>query len=184
MSKTFSKKIDKSFNVSVSSFFWFYRALGFFSTIGVPKHYQNKLHKNRVDKFLQKIDKQIQTRFSLDFFYHVFGRFSARGVRKHYFFWCGENEIKPGPSLASDPTTHHGGPWFCFAALWPKTKTQEMSACVCVVVVAVRRTSYKQLMHKSKEKGESRCTSRRLSIIFLACDCFCMCMPLTSRGRR
>jgi hypothetical protein len=39
--------------------------------------------KNRVEKFLKKIDKKSKTDFLSIFFRHVFGRFSVRGVQKH-----------------------------------------------------------------------------------------------------
>jgi hypothetical protein len=74
--------------------FLFYRVFGCFSAKRVQKHHKKRfakksfckkivLQKNRVEKFLQKIDQKSETDFFAIFFYHVFGRFSVRGVQKH-----------------------------------------------------------------------------------------------------
>jgi hypothetical protein len=99
--------------------FWFYRVFGCFLAMGVQKHYKKRLTKKIVSKsFNKKFDQKSQTDFFSIFFYHVFGRFSVRGVQQHDKN-NRKNKSDPGPFLASDPLTHHGGPRFCFlAAPW------------------------------------------------------------------
>jgi hypothetical protein len=59
--------------------------------------------------FLQKIDrKNPKPMFSRILFYHVSRRFSAKNT------WHRKHILKPGTFLASDPSTHHGGPRFFF----------------------------------------------------------------------
>jgi hypothetical protein len=79
----------------------------FFSD-GSSKTLQKTFCKKIVSKsFNKKIDKQPKTRFRF-FFYHVFGRFSAKGVQ-NTIKKIPKNKSDPGPILASDPPTHHGG---------------------------------------------------------------------------
>jgi hypothetical protein len=106
MSEKKSTKIHKTFRCQ-----FFLDFFGFIAFSGVSQRWESKnttknvLQKNRVEKFLQKKSK---TNFLPIFFNQVFGRFSVRGVfqntiKKH----GGKND--PGPFLASDPPTHHGG---------------------------------------------------------------------------
>jgi hypothetical protein len=66
----------------------FSRFFGFIAFSGVSQRWELKnttiffYKKNRVEKFLQKIDQKPKTDL-FAFFYHVFGRFSVRGVKKH-----------------------------------------------------------------------------------------------------
>jgi hypothetical protein len=110
MSKTFPKKIGKNFDGRFSSIFVLSR-FECFSAMGVQKHYKNVLQKNRVEKFYK-------TDFFSIYFNRVLGRFSVRGVQKHDKKYR-KNKTIPGPFLASDPPTHHGGHRFFLAAPLP-----------------------------------------------------------------
>jgi hypothetical protein len=76
MSKTFTKKIDKTFDVSFSSFFFVYRVFGCFSAMRVQKHYKNVL---QFFSFLQKNRQKIQNRFFLGFVLSPFCAFLGEG---------------------------------------------------------------------------------------------------------
>jgi hypothetical protein len=78
MSKTFSEKIDKFFDISFSSIFWVYRVFGCFSAMGVRKHYKKRFTKKSCRKVLQKDDKNTPNRIFSVLFYHVYGHFSVR----------------------------------------------------------------------------------------------------------
>jgi hypothetical protein len=109
MSKTFSKKIDKNFDVSFSSTFFVLSRFRVFLSDGSSKTHKKTLYKkHRVEKLFTKIRPKIQNRFFLDFFNHVFGRFSVRGVRKHDKKYQ-QNKSDPIPFSYSDPPTDHGG---------------------------------------------------------------------------
>jgi hypothetical protein len=64
-------------------------------------------------KINKKIDQKKPDFFSL-FLSQAFGRFSVRGVQKHEKKYRGKKS-DPGPFLASDPPTHHGGHRFFLA---------------------------------------------------------------------
>jgi hypothetical protein len=72
MSKTFSRTIDKNFDVSASDYF------GFVAVSGVSQRWEFRnttkkfCKKNRVEKFLQKIRPKIQNRFFVEFVYIKF----------------------------------------------------------------------------------------------------------------
>jgi hypothetical protein len=109
MSKTFLKKIDKNFDVSFSSI-CFARGFGCFSALGVQKHYKTRFAKKSSRKvFTKKSTKNPKPTFSRFVFNHVFGSFLVRGVQKHHLKKNRKKKSDPGPFLASDPPTHHGG---------------------------------------------------------------------------
>jgi hypothetical protein len=100
MSKTFSKQIDKNFDVSFSSIFFGLSRFQVFLSDGSSKTLQKRFAKKSCRKVFTKKSTKIQNQtdfFSISF-YHVFGRFSVRGVQKydkenigkkirpHYFF--------------------------------------------------------------------------------------------------
>jgi hypothetical protein len=105
MSKTNSEKIDKVF----IEFFILSRFRVFLSNGGLKALKKTFCKNNRVEKFLQNIRPKIQNRFFSRYFHHVFGRFSVRGVQKHDVNKISKKKSDPGPFLASDPPTHHGG---------------------------------------------------------------------------
>jgi hypothetical protein len=75
MSKTFPKEIDKKFDVSFSSAFWFYRVFGCFSAMGGQKHQQQKTFYRKIlsKSYFKTIDKKSKTDFFLDFFLTFLG---------------------------------------------------------------------------------------------------------------
>jgi hypothetical protein len=82
LSKTFSKKIDKNFDVSFSSIFFVLSRFRVFLSDGSSKTQQKTFcERNLVKTIYQKIDKKPKIDFLSIFFYHVFGRFSVRGVQ-------------------------------------------------------------------------------------------------------
>jgi hypothetical protein len=115
MSKTFSEKIDKNFNVSFPSTFFDFIAFSGVSQRGdlkntTKKHFTKKSCRK---VFPKKSTKKSKTDFFSILFNHVFGRFSVRGVQKHdkkfrgkksdqswYFFGPqGTNQPRQGPSF-------------------------------------------------------------------------------------
>jgi hypothetical protein len=85
MSITFSKKIDKNFDVSLSSTLFVLSRFRVFLSDGSSKTLQKTFcKKNRVEKFLQKKSTKNPKPIFFDLFYHVLGRFSVRGVKKHH----------------------------------------------------------------------------------------------------
>jgi hypothetical protein len=100
------RKIDKNFDVSVSSTFFVLSCFRvFLSDVSSKALYktQNVLPKNRVEKFFTKKSTKIQKLgffFSI-LFYHVFGRFSVRGVQKQDKQYR-KKITSPGTFLASE----------------------------------------------------------------------------------
>jgi hypothetical protein len=95
--------------------FLFYRVFGCFSAMRVQKHHKKRCAKTSCRKVLsKKSGKKIQSRFFSIFLHHAFERFSVRGVQKHDFKKNTGKKSDPGPFLASDPPTHHGGHRFVF----------------------------------------------------------------------
>jgi hypothetical protein len=118
MSKTFPKKVDKNFDVSFTTFFVLSRFRVFLSD-GSSKTLQKTFYKKIVSKsFYKKSTKNPKSILSR-FFYLVFGRFSVRGVQKHYLKNISPKKSDPGPFLASDPPTHHGGHRFFWGGPLP-----------------------------------------------------------------
>jgi hypothetical protein len=71
--KLFPQKSTK-FLVSVfPRFSGFYRVFGFFSAMGVQKHYKKRFQKNHVEKFLQKVQPKIKHRIFTIFFITFMG---------------------------------------------------------------------------------------------------------------
>jgi hypothetical protein len=66
--------------------FLFYRVFGYFSAMGVKKHYKKRFTKNHVGQFLQtKESRQKNPKpIFLDFVYHLFGPFLAREFQQHH----------------------------------------------------------------------------------------------------
>jgi hypothetical protein len=116
MSKTFSKKIDKNFDVRSSSTFFVLSRFRVFLSDRSSKTLQKTFgKKNRVENILQKFDQKSQTDFFSISFYHVFGRFSVRRVQKHDLKKYRENKSDPIPFSCSDHPPTTGVPGFFFA---------------------------------------------------------------------
>jgi hypothetical protein len=84
MSKTFSKTIDKNFDVSSFLDFFFIVFSGVSQRLEF-KNTTNKCFTKEVDRkaFYEKSDQKPKTDFSSIYFNQVFGRFSVTGVQKH-----------------------------------------------------------------------------------------------------
>jgi hypothetical protein len=107
----FPEKIDKNFDVSFPSAFLVLARFRVFlpSAMEIQNTQQkNGLQKQIVSKSFYKKTK-IRSRFLSKILYHVFGRFSVRGVQSTIFLKKRKDKSDPGPFLASDPPTHHGG---------------------------------------------------------------------------
>jgi hypothetical protein len=77
--------------------------------MGVQKHHKKRLTKNRVERLLQKSTKQNKTVFFLGFVLSRFWAFFGEASSKTRIKGIRGNKSDPGPFLASDPPTHHGG---------------------------------------------------------------------------
>jgi hypothetical protein len=120
--ENFSQKNRQNFRCQFPSTF-FYRGFGRFSAMGVQKHYKKRFPKKILSKsFNKKFDQKSKTDFLSVFFYDVFGRFSVRGVQKHHIKTSGKKS-DPGPFLASDLPTHHGG----YRFFWALGRTYQLS---------------------------------------------------------
>jgi hypothetical protein len=86
MSKNFPKKIDKNFDVRFSSAFSFYRVFGFFSAMGVQKHYKKRFAKIVSKSFYKKPQikksKPIFSRFFSSRFWAFLGEGSSKSPQK------------------------------------------------------------------------------------------------------
>jgi hypothetical protein len=83
MSKTFSKEIGKSFDVSFSSTFLVLSRFRVFLSDGSSKTLQKTFCKtNRVEKFVQKIDQKSKNRIFLEFVLSRFWAFLGEGSLK------------------------------------------------------------------------------------------------------
>jgi hypothetical protein len=105
MSKTFSKKIDKTFDVSFSSTFF-----GFIAVMGVSQRWEfkNTTKKRFTKKIVSKsFNQKIDQKSKIDFFRFFLSRFWA---------FLGEGSTKKPHNFFSDP-----GPFLALVPFWPLT---------------------------------------------------------------
>jgi hypothetical protein len=120
--KNFFPKIDKNFNVSVSSnYFLFSRLFVCFSAMGVPKYYKKRFENKSCRKVFTKKSTKNRKPIFLGFFYPVFGRFSVRRVKKHHTINILKINLTLFLFLASDPPTHPRGSPVFFAGFLPRS---------------------------------------------------------------
>jgi hypothetical protein len=112
----FDKTIDKKNRCQFFLNVCFIKFLGVFLAIRVRMYYK-KLQKNRSENKLRKNrqhnTKSTLNRFYIDFINHIVSAFLGEGSLKTPLKHI-KNVFDPGPFLASDPPTHHGGPQFLF----------------------------------------------------------------------
>jgi hypothetical protein len=100
----------------------FLNFFGFIAFSGVFQRWElknttKKRKKNRVEKFLQKIDQKSKTDFSrlfLSRFWAFLGEGSSKTRKKN----IEKNKSDPVPFSYSDPPTHHGGYRIVLPAPW------------------------------------------------------------------
>jgi hypothetical protein len=111
MSKTFSEKIDKNFDVSFPRYFLSYRISGCFSAMQVQKHDKKKvLQQNRVEFFLHKIHllsipipkSKTAFLFLSIFFYHL----------SRFWAFLGDRRKKPRQKSRTKNLTNPGAGTF------------------------------------------------------------------------
>jgi hypothetical protein len=105
--KLFPKKRQKCRCQFFLDFFCFIAFSGVSQRWEFKNTTKNRFAKNRVEKFLQKIDKKSKTNFFSNFFYHVFWAFLGEGSSKTRLKNREKKLTSPGTGLASEEPTNH-----------------------------------------------------------------------------